>query len=493
MSSDSDNLAKLTDQVRADLKVVCFPDQHWVVGRTRADGAHVYDVAIIGGGQGGLAVAARLKREKVDNIVVLDKQPAGLEGPWLNTARMLTLRTPKHLLGIDATLPSVSPQSWYTARYGSEAWDRLDRIPKDDWQEYLTWCRNTLSLPVRNHVEVTSIRPEGDLFRLTLAILDKAGQCTSTEMAYARRVVLATGVDGGGAWHVPEFLPASLPPDRYYSSGEAIDFAKMAGKRVAVLGAGASAFDNASTALEKGARSATVCIRRKEIQRINPQMWMGKPGFLSHYADLPDEMKWKFMRHMFRLNIPAPQPAYERLCSLPGASIRTNAAWKSVRMVDDGKGEEIEVLTAGGDTFRADYLIVAIGFVQSFKLRSELSYLADDIALWQDRFLPPNGELDAQIATHPYLGSNFEFTEKIPGTAPHLSRIYNFTYSALVSMGLSGAAISGFRYSVPRLVAGITRSLFLEDADTLLDQFRSYKEPEMLGVVPFENVPVAAQ
>ena len=44
-------------------------------------------MAIIGGGQGGLAVAARLKREKVDNVIVYDKQPAGLEGPWLTTAR----------------------------------------------------------------------------------------------------------------------------------------------------------------------------------------------------------------------------------------------------------------------------------------------------------------------------------------------------------------------------------------------------------------------
>lgn len=487
MVTQSERLAKLAERVRSELYMLRYPDQNWIVGRRRPDGAHVYDVAIIGGGQGGLAVAARLKREQVDNVIVYDKQPAGLEGPWLTTARMRTLRTLKHLPGLDATLPSLSPQAWYTARHGEEAWEKLDRIPKDDWPEYLNWCRKTLDLPVRNQVEVTGIKSDGDLFRLDLAILDEAGGTVATESTYARRVVMTTGIDGGGAWHVPSFISSSLPRDRYFSSGEEIDFSKMAGKRVAVLGAGASAFDNASTALESGALAATVCIRRQKIQRINPQIWMGKAGFLNHYADLPDELKWRFMRHMFRYNIPAPQPAYERLCSLQGASIRTNAAWKSVRMVDDGNGEEIEVLTASGERLRVDYLIVAIGFVQDFQLRREMSDLVGDIALWRDRFSPPQGEADAQMSSHPYLGRNFEFQERTPGTAPHLSRIFNFTYSALVSMGLSGSAISGFRYSLPRLVDGITRSLFLEDAETIYEQFSSYAEPEMLGTVPFQS------
>lgn len=483
----NENLERLAARVRADLHMLRYPDQPWVVPLQRPDGVHVYDVAVIGGGQGGLAVAAKLKREKVDNIVVYDKQPAGLEGPWLTTARMLTLRTLKHLPGLDANLPSLSPQAWYTARYGEEAWEAMLRIPKDDWQDYLNWCRETLELPVRNLVEVTTIKPEGAMFSLDLAILDQAGRTVSTETTYARRVVLTTGVDGGGAWHVPAYISENLPHDRYYSSGEEIDFSKMVGKRIAVLGAGASAFDNASTALESGALSATVCIRRSDVQRINPQMWMAKAGVLNHYAELPDTLKWRFMRHMYRYNIPAPQPAYERLSSLPGASIRANAEWKSVRMADDGNGPEIEVLTASGEAFRVDFLIVAIGFIQDFTLRPEMSQLVDDIALWSDRFMPPNGEVDAQISTHPYLGRSFEFLEKKPGAAPHLSRVFNFTYSAFVSMGLSGSAISGFKYAVPRLVDGITRSLFLEDAEAIYENFSTYAEPEMVGTVPFTN------
>ncbi|MFW7354696.1 MAG: FAD-dependent oxidoreductase [Brucella sp.] len=485
----NDDLATLSRKVKADLHILRYPDERWVVPYQHKSGDHVYDVVIIGGGQGGLAVAAGLLRERVDNIVVFDRQPAGLEGPWNTTARMRTLRTPKHLPGIDPTLPNLSPQAWFIARYGEAAWENLVKIPKGDWQDYLTWCRQTLNLPVQNLVEVSSIAPEGEIFRLDINRLSSDGGVKDSGYVYARRVVLATGIDGGGAWHIPEFISTALPKGRFASSGEAIDFTKLAGKRVAVLGAGASAFDNASTALESGACEATVCIRRKDIQRINPQMWMAKAGFLNHYADMDDLSKWRFMRHMFRYNIPAPQDAYNRLSSLSGASIRHNAAWKAVKLVDGVNGEEIEILTASGETLRADFLIVAVGFITNFELRPELAEIAKHVALWRDRFTPPSGENDEQASSHPYLGNNFEFVEKIPGSAPYISRLFNFTYSALVSMGLSASAISGFKYSVPRIVRGVTKSLFLEDISTIYADFTEYSQPEMLGEVPFCNPP----
>ena len=58
------------------------------------------------------------------------------------------------------------------------------------------------------------------------------------------------------------------------------------------------------------------------------------------------------------------------------------------------------------------------------------------------------------VAAYPYLGPAFEMTEKVPGSAPYLTRIRNFTYGAIASMGLSGSAISGLKYAVPRLVEG---------------------------------------
>jgi cation diffusion facilitator CzcD-associated flavoprotein CzcO len=453
------------------------------VPRSHPSGKHVYDVLIIGAGQSGLAIAFALMRDRVSNIVVLDRRAPGREGPWTTTARMRTLRTPKHLPGIELGLPNLTTRAWYIARYGAEAWERLDKIPKEDWQDYLIWCRKTLELPVRNEVEVTSIRWEGSLFRVAF----EPGGDGGADNVYARHVVLATGLEGNGDWQTPEFIKAALPRDRYGHAGEAISFDTLKGKRLAVLGAGASAFDNSSTALEHGAKSVVLCIRRTEIQRVNPQLWMGKAGFLRHFADLPDEWKWRFMQHMFSYNLPAPQDAYDRLSRLPGAEIRPNSAWKSVRLVGGESGdEEIEIETATGEALRVDFLIVAVGFEIDFGKRRELSPFADEIAQWRDRFPIPPGEERSPVATYPYLASTFEFVEKRPGAAPYLGRIRNFTYGAMVSMGLSGSAISGLKYAVPRLVHGITRSLFVEDVATQYESFSNYAVPELVGPIPLD-------
>jgi cation diffusion facilitator CzcD-associated flavoprotein CzcO len=479
----NERLDQLSAAVRADLEVLRHPVDPWVVPRSHPSGKHVYDVLIVGAGQSGLAIAFALLRDRVSNIVVLDRRPPGYEGPWNTTARMRTLRTPKHLPGIELGLPNLTTRAWYIARYGADAWERLDKIPKEDWQDYLMWCRKTLDLPVRNEIDVTAILWEENLFRV--AVETRSNDGAAHDHVYARHVVLATGLEGNGDWQTPDFIKAALPRERYAHAGEPIDFAALKGKRVAVLGSGASAFDNSSTALEHGAQSVVLCIRRKEIQRVNPQLWMGKAGFLRHFADLPDAWKWRFMQHMFSYNLPAPQDAYTRLAALPGAEIRQNAGWKSVRLVAaQGGGQEIEIETAAGDTLRADFLIVAVGFEVDFHKRRELAAFADRIAQWRDRFPIPPGEERSPVATYPYLGSTFDLVEKTPGTAPYLGRIRNFTYGAMVSMGLSGAAISGLKYAVPRLVHGITRSLLVEDAAAQYESFSSYAVPEMVGRIP---------
>ena len=55
----------------------------------------------------------------------------------------------------------------------------------------------------------------------------------------------------------------------------------------------------------------------------------------------------------------------------------------------------------------------------------------------------------------------------------------HFNFSAFVSMGPVSTSITGHRYGAPRLVRGITRSLFLEQADCVLPSLRGFAEPEI--------------
>ncbi len=111
------SLSLLNEQVRADLEKLNYGAKSWVVPRRSAE-AHVYDVVIVGGGQSGLGTAFGLKRDRIDNILVIDECPEGFEGPWVTYARMMTLRTPKHLTAIDLGIPSLTFRSFWEAQTG---------------------------------------------------------------------------------------------------------------------------------------------------------------------------------------------------------------------------------------------------------------------------------------------------------------------------------------------------------------------------------------
>jgi cation diffusion facilitator CzcD-associated flavoprotein CzcO len=65
----------------------------------------------------------------------------------------------------------------------------------------------------------------------------------------------------------------------YAHTSEAIDFEALKGKRIGILGGGASAFDNANWALEQGVGEVHVFMRRKQMPRINPIRFMEKVGW----------------------------------------------------------------------------------------------------------------------------------------------------------------------------------------------------------------------
>jgi len=58
-------------------------------------------------------------RDRVRNILLVDRAPEGREGIWVGFARMPTLRSPKDQTGPDLGIPSLTFEAWYDSAHGA--------------------------------------------------------------------------------------------------------------------------------------------------------------------------------------------------------------------------------------------------------------------------------------------------------------------------------------------------------------------------------------
>ncbi|MBT2289316.1 NAD(P)/FAD-dependent oxidoreductase [Paenibacillus albidus] len=464
------SLEALNERVQTELSYLAFGGADWVRPLERIEG-HVYDVVIVGGGQSGLGVAFGLLRERVSNILIIDENPAGFEGPWDTYARMVTLRTPKHLSSIDLGIPSLTFRAWWEAQKGAEGWEELGKIPRGEWMNYLRWYREILGLPVLNRVKLKLIEPvEKGLHRLHVE-----GLSAPSGVLLARKVVLATGIQGGGEWHVPKMIAGNLPGQLYAHTSEAIDFGAQRGRRIAVLGGGASAFDNANHALTAGVAEAHVFVRRTELPSVNPIRQMEVSGMIERFHTLTDADKYAVIAHFFKYNQPPTTDTFERAAAWPGFRLHLGAPWLEV----EARGEQAVVSTPKG-RFTFDFLVISTGLVSEPGLRPELRLVEGHIARWSDRYTAPAGTANPLLDAHPYLSPGFELLSRDEEGEPLLHGLFVFNYSALASCGLSASAISGTRNAVPKLVTAVADQLFLDDRAAILDQYYAYDEAEFV-------------
>jgi FAD-dependent urate hydroxylase len=472
----AERLRVLEERAGEDRALLDFPQRAWVVPRRAANGEPILNVLVVGAGQAGLAIAFGLMRDHVDHVLCIDALPEDHEGPWLAQARMHTLRTPKQLTGPDLGLPSLTFKAWYEAQFGEAAWQEVDQIPRTEWPRYLGWIRRVLNLPVRNRVLLKQIMPRGEY--LAAEVETPAG----AEALLARKIVLATGMEGAGRWYTPPLLH-ELPKPYWAHASEAIDFAALRGKHVAVLGAAATAMDNAAAALEHGAFAVDQYCRRPRVQSIQPYRWAAFAGFMRHIGEMDDLWRWRFLTYFLELREPFTKDAWSRVSRFPNYRMRTGRPWQRLGVADG----RIAINTPQGRAF-ADFIIAGTGIEVDHRLRPELAHFADNIATWNDRFKPPPGEENTRLGLYPYLSPSFAFVERVPGEAPALSNIHCFNFAATLSFGPSGAAIRPMKYLVPRLVRALTRDLFRADIAAHWQSFQDFRGfdfdgfPEMLGV-----------
>jgi cation diffusion facilitator CzcD-associated flavoprotein CzcO len=449
------SLEALTALARRQLEALRYPAPNWVPPR---DG--VLDVLVVGGGMCGQTATFALLREGVRNLRCVDRAPHGREGPWTTFARMDILRSPKHLTGPDLGVAALTYRAYHEAKFGSEHWDRLHKIDRIEWASYLTWVRETAAIPVENAVEVRMLELAAGAVRAHLS----DGSTVS-----ARKAVLAMGREGSGTLRWPRFGsfdPAHRPAGVFHSADD-IDFPALKGKRVGVLGAGASAFDNAAQALESGAKEVVLFARRPLLPQVNKSKWTAFPGFLHGYASLDDARKWRFYTYIFSEQVPPPYESVQRCERHAGFSIRFGEGWTDI------EPGPVAVTAKGKHAF--DALIVCTGFDVNLTDRREVAPFRDEIDVWANHVSREEAAKFPEEARFPYLGDAFQ----LRGRHPELARVHVFNWGSTMSHGALAGDIPGLETGARRLATGIVRDLFLEDADRHWQRVQAHNEDEL--------------
>lgn len=461
--------------VARDLDMLGYPAANWTPTIAAPDGAPVTDVLVVGAGMNGIAASAALMFKGVRNIRVFDRNPPGREGPWLTFARMDTLRSPKTLPGPALGIPSLTFRAWYEAAFGPDAWEALYKIPNGTWVEYLAWLRRTLKLPVEHESSVRRITPSAGLLQVEI------GSPGGIRTCFARRVVLATGRGGTGGDHIPDLVGRDLWPDLAAHTNEVIDFEALRGKSIGVLGGGASAWDNAATALERGAGQVDMYVRRLQLPQINKGRGSASPGYFHGWSALDDAERWALFVYLNDLQAPPPHETVHRALRQPGFHIHLGRPVRTVERRDRRVALHIHGVEAPREH---DFLIVGTGFQVNAGAIPELGDWSSAVARWSDRHVPPEELQRPGLGDFPYLGPGFELMERTPGQAPELSRIHLVNHGASLSHGAVASDIPGVNVAAERLATAVTASLFREDIASIRRDLEAFNEPELEGT-PF--------
>lgn len=440
---------------------------NWVRPRAGVD----HNVVIVGAGHSGLGIGYGLKRKGVGSAVIIDQAEPGLAGIWRNIARMQQLRTSKTQAGPEGSNTLLGFRAWYETQHGPEAFDALDRVPRLDWADYLAWFQKTTAMQVNYRTRLIEIEPAGELLRLHLQV-DGAPRVETT-----RKVVLANGYAGAGGPSLPDYV-RGLPTRLWTHSTGRIPFDTFKGKVIAVVGAGANAFDAAGVALESGAAQVHMYDRRSYVdytlappsaapRSAAPPVDRGFGGVTEYNYDLPDLVRWR--NFLLAQTRPATVPYDSMMRAVTFSNFHLHL---STNLADvSAAGNQVSARANGG-AVRFDHLIAGTGYRVDLAAQPELTNIHSALALWRDRFTPPTGEENAAGALHPYLGAGFEFQPCAGadvGVAECLRNIHCFNLAAELSYGILVGDIPSMAYH-PRLVAAIARDLYNDSVDVAVHE-----------------------
>ncbi|GAA1828508.1 NAD(P)/FAD-dependent oxidoreductase [Pseudonocardia ailaonensis] len=217
------------------------------------------EVLVVGGGQCGLAVAARLGRLGVSTLVV--ERNARIGDNWRSRYPSLTLHDP---VGMDHLPYLPFPESW------------PQFTPKDKFAGWLEYYAEAMELNVWTSSTLAQLtRDEADgSWSVTVRRADG-----SERVLRPRHVVLAGGLNGAPA--IPEL------PGRAEFAGQVVHSsafgggAAWQGRRAVVVGAGVSGHDVAQNLYEQGAE--VTLVQRSSTYVVRSDTWYST--FLPFYLE----------------------------------------------------------------------------------------------------------------------------------------------------------------------------------------------------------------
>ena len=247
-------LAAMSGESRVELPDYSreFGGENWLDKRNRARAYEGHDpaVLVVGGGQAGLSIAARLGQMGVDTLIV--DRAARVGDNWRKRYHALTLHNETHV----NHLPFLPfPKTWPVF------------IPKDKLANWFEHYVEAMELNFWTGTELVSGQREGDAWRVTL----KRSDGTTRDMR-PRHIIFATGVSS-----IP--IRPRLPGLEDFAgtilhSGAYVDGHAWKGQRALVLGTGNSGHDVAQDLHASGAavsmvqRSPTYIVSLAEAQRV---------------------------------------------------------------------------------------------------------------------------------------------------------------------------------------------------------------------------------
>jgi putative flavoprotein involved in K+ transport len=234
--------------------------QSWLERKQAAEASLGYDVqpycVIIGGGQGGIALGARLRQLDVPTIIV-EKNPRPGDS-WRRRYKSLCLHDP---VWYDH-LPYIKfPENWPVFS------------PKDKIADWLEAYTKVMELTYWGSSEVTNAQYDEDTGEWTVDVVRRHDDGTEEQVVLQpKQLVMATGMSG--VPNVPEIPGADTFQGQLHHSSAHKDSAAYAGRKCIVLGSNNSAHDICAALWENGAdvtmiqRSSTHIARSDTLMEL---------------------------------------------------------------------------------------------------------------------------------------------------------------------------------------------------------------------------------